>query len=170
MASRRPTARGRLKIPRACSSWVGYDLLALLAKPLDGELHHVAGLEEQRRRLDAEAHARRRAGGDDVARQKRHVLADVRDDLRDAEHHGARVAGLHALAVDLERHAERLRVADLVGGDEPGADRARGVEALALVPLRGRHLEGALRDIVDDAVARDVAERGGLVDVSGLAA
>src|SRR5256885_16184385 len=28
-------------------------------------------------------------------------------------------------------------------------DRARAVEALALVPLAGRHLEGALRDVVD---------------------
>ena len=41
-------------------------------------------------------------------------------------------------------------------GDEPGADRAEGVEALALVPLRGRHLERALGDVVDDAVAGDV--------------
>src|SRR5712692_2846318 len=92
----------------------GDDFLALLPESLDGELHHVAGLEEHRCGLDAEADAWRRAGGDDVARQERHVVADVRDDLRDAEHHGARVAGLHALAVDLERHAECLRVADLV--------------------------------------------------------
>jgi hypothetical protein len=36
------------------------------------------------------------------------------------------------------------------------------------LPLRGRHLEGALRDVVDDAVAGDVAQRRGLVDVLRL--
>src|SRR5256885_10034016 len=41
--------------------------------------------------------------------RSRHVLADVRHDLRHAEDHGARVARLHALAVHIERHVEVLR-------------------------------------------------------------
>jgi hypothetical protein len=45
------------------------------------------------------------------------------------------VAGLLALAVDVQPHAQVLAVADLVRGDQPGADRAEGVAALALVPL-----------------------------------
>src|SRR5256885_17100643 len=49
-------------------------------------------------------------------------------------------------------------------------DRARAVEALALVPLAGRHLEGALRDVVHHAVSGDVVERGCLLDIPGLRA
>ena len=92
------------------------------------------------------------------------------DDLRHVEDHGARVSGLHALAVDVEPHVEVLRVANLVAGDEPWPDRACAVEALALVPLAGRHLEGAFRDVVHHAVAGDVVERGCLLDIPGLGA
>src|SRR6266850_1653275 len=82
----------------------------------------------------------------------------------------ARVSGLHALAVDVEPHVEVLRVANLVAGDQPWPDRARAVEALALVPLAGRHLESALRDVVHHAVAGDVVERGCFLDIPGLGA
>src|SRR3954471_270025 len=74
---------------------VGHHALFLLPEALDGDPHHIAGLEEHRTGLDAHAHARRRAGGDDVARQERHVVTHVRDDLRHAEDHGARIAVLH---------------------------------------------------------------------------
>src|ERR1700685_522271 len=56
-----------------CSVSVGllitplYHLLPLLAQPIDTERHHVAGLQE-RRQLQAETYARRRAGDDDAAR------------------------------------------------------------------------------------------------------
>src|SRR5678815_1195650 len=88
-------------------AWPGDHLLLLLAQAADAERHHVARLEEHRLGLDPEAHARRRAGADHVARQERHELADVRHDLRAVEDHRARVAGLHALAVDVEPHVER---------------------------------------------------------------
>ena len=58
--------------------------------------------------------AGRRAGGDHVAGQQRHVARDVGDDRRDAEDHRLRVARLPALAVDVEPHVEILRVPDLV--------------------------------------------------------
>ena len=56
-----------------------------------------------------DADARRRAGGDDVARLEQHELADIADEMRDAEDHRLGVAGLHALAVDVEEHVEVLR-------------------------------------------------------------
>ena len=66
------------------------------------------------RRLHAERDARRRAGGDHVARQQRHVARYVGDELGDAEDHRPRVAGLPPLAVDVEPHVEVLRILDLV--------------------------------------------------------
>src|ERR1043165_9030046 len=64
---------------------VGHYALLLLTQARNRETHHIPGLQEQRVRLDAEDHARRRAGADDVAGKERHVLAHVRDDLRAAE-------------------------------------------------------------------------------------
>jgi hypothetical protein len=53
-----------------------------------------------------------------------------------------------------------LRVFDLVGGDEPGPDRAEGVAPLALVPgAASLELVFTLGDVVDDAVAGDMLER-----------
>ena len=69
-------------------------------------------------------------------------------------------AALARLAVDGRPHLEALRIANLVGGHQPGADRREGVRALA---LGGRapvlHLERALRHVVDDAVGGDVLQR-----------
>src|ERR1700712_5259082 len=120
-------ARG-LVLPR-------HDLLALLAELLDAERDDVAGLEELRRRLHAQAHARRRAGDDDVARLHDEELRAVPDQVFAAEDHGLGVAALALLAVDVEPHVEVLRILDFVLGDEPRADRAEGLGAFALAPL-----------------------------------
>ena len=97
------------------------------------------------RRLHAERDARRRAGRDDVAGQQRHVARHVGDELRDAEDHRLRVAGLPALPVDVEPHPEVLRILDLVGGDEPRPERPERVAALALAPLRSRSSSSGTR-------------------------
>src|SRR6478609_7103910 len=109
-------------------------LLRLLAQPGDAQAHGIARLQENRRGLAAHAHARRRAGADQVPGVQRHEAADVADQLRDAEHHGPGAAVLEALAIDLQPHVEILRVADFIGRHQPRADRAEGVAALALVP------------------------------------
>src|SRR5690349_16550035 len=57
----------RHRRPPSTLCGVGDNLLFLLAEPLDGERHHIAGLEEHGIGLDAEAYARRRARADDVA-------------------------------------------------------------------------------------------------------
>ena len=138
---RRRRVRGRTSVPgpqRRTPLRPRHDLLLLLAEPLDAERDDVAGLEVSAARLHAHAHARRRAGGDDVAGQQRHVARDVGDERGDAEDHRPRVAALPALAVDVEPHVEVLRILDLVGRHEPRPERSERVAALALAPLRRR--------------------------------
>src|SRR3546814_8319178 len=109
---------------------------------------------------------RSRAGGDDVAGLQAHEAADVADQVRHAEHHGAGAAILEALAVHLEPEGEILRVGHFVRRHQPGADRAEGVGALALHPLAGAlDLEAALGDVVHDAIAGDVLQGVGFIDV-----
>src|SRR5512134_3922468 len=57
-----------------------HDLLLLFAQPVYAEPHHVTAFEEYGFGFHAQAHPRRRAGGDDVARHQRHELADVTHD------------------------------------------------------------------------------------------
>src|ERR1700693_789769 len=134
-----------------------HDLLLLLAELVDAEGDDVAGLEEYRCRLHAEANARRRAGDDDVARLHDEELRAVPHQIFAAEDHGLGVAALALLAIDVEPHVEVLRVLDLVLGDEPRADGPEGLAALALVPLAAGalDLEVALGYVVRHEVAGD---------------
>src|SRR5207245_7163329 len=145
------------------------DLVALGAQARDAHLDHVAWLQVTRW-LRAVTHARRRPGGDHVTRAQRHEAADVGDQGRDREDHLAGVAVLAALAVHRRPQRHGLRIAGLVGGDEPRARRPERVGALA---LGGRaavlHLERALGDVVHQAVAGDVAKRLRLVDIARVA-
>src|SRR3546814_11145478 len=83
---------------------------------------------------------RSRAGGDDVAGLQAHEAADVADQVRHAEHHGACAAIREALAVHLEPEGENLSDGRFVRRDQPGADRAEGFGDLRL-----HHLAGALQ-------------------------
>src|SRR4051794_34162725 len=111
------------------------DLLLLRAEAVDAELDDVADLEELRLGLHAERDARRGAGDDDVAGLHDEILRAPPDDFGDAEDHRLGVAVLAILAVDLEPDLEVLRVFELVLGDDPRADRAEALAALALGPL-----------------------------------
>ncbi len=137
-------------------------------KPLDPQSHHVAFLEEHRRRLHAQPHARRRAGDDDVARLHDEELRAVPDQMLGAEDHGARVAALALLAVDVEPHVEVLHVLDLVARHQPRPDRPEGLAAFALVPLAAgaRDLEVALGDVVRHEIAGDGVLRFRLVEIA----
>src|SRR5271166_6744870 len=105
----------------------GDDALRLLAEPLDAEPHRLPRLQEHRLRLDAEADTRWRAGRDDVTRLQRDEVADVADDLADAEDHRLGRAVLIAMAVDFGPQTQLLRVLDLVLRHHPGAGRAERV-------------------------------------------
>ena len=69
-------------------------------------------------------------------------------------------------------HMSRLRVPDLVLGDEPGAERAERLAALALVPLAARalDLEGAFGNVVGEAIAGDGVHRLVLGEIARAAA
>ena len=144
--------------------------MALSAEAFDAEGHDLSGAEVDGGLL-AEAYSGRGAGGDDVAGVEAHEVAEVADQVGDSVDHGGGGAVLVAVTVDFEPHAEVLGVGDFVGGDEPWADGAEGVCGLALDPLAGAfELEGALGEVVDDAVAGDVGEGVGLGDVAGFLA
>ncbi len=85
-----------------------------------------------------------------------------------AEDHGAGVAALALLTVDVEPHVEVLHVLDLVLGDEPRPDRPEGLAAFALVPLAAGalDLEGALGDVVRHEIAGDGVLRLGAVEIA----
>ena len=57
----------------------------------------------------------------------------------------------------MQRDIELVRVADFVGGDQPGPKRLQRVGALALGPLRAAlELKDALGYVIADAEARDM--------------
>src|ERR1700749_497530 len=60
----------------------GDHFLRLLAQLVDPKPHGITGFQVNRRRLASHAHARRRAGGDDVPRLERHEPADVTHQMR----------------------------------------------------------------------------------------
>src|SRR4029077_11410447 len=100
---------------------------------------------------------------DEILRAAPHDMAAVED-------HGRGVAALAFLAVDVEPHGELLRVLDLVLVDEPRAERAESLAALALGPLPGAlDLEHALGDVVGEAIAGDHVERLVLAQVARAA-
>src|SRR5438876_2693182 len=159
LAPSQPT-RGR-GAPRGLR--VDHDM-TLGSQAVDPHLHHVARLEIARR-LGAMADSGRSAGGDEIADPERHEAADIGDELADREDHVLGVTALTVLAVDRGPEREPLRVGDLVGGHEPGTDGSEGVRALALGGAAAvLHLEGALGDVVHEAIRRDVTEGVGLVD------
>src|SRR5207244_3167657 len=131
------------------------DTLALTCEARTAQLDHVARLQVSRR-LRAVAHTRRRARRDDVAGAQGHEAAHVGDQRRDREDHLRGVPVLPALAVDRRPERQGLRVAGLIGRDEP---RARGAERVGALALGRRpavlHLELALGDVVHQAVAGD---------------
>src|SRR6266511_1715910 len=76
------------------------------------------------------------------------------------EDHGAGSAALALLAVDVEPHAQMLRILDLVLGDEPRPERTEALGAFAFGPLPGAlELEDALGHVVRQAIAGDHVQR-----------
>src|SRR5216117_1461207 len=112
----------------------GTDVLASRAEPVDAELHLVPRDEVARRAL-AECYAGGGAGGDDVAGQERHELADITDERRHVEDELAGRAALLHFAVHLEPHREVVHVRNLVRRGEKRSQRREAVAALALHPL-----------------------------------
>lgn len=69
---------------------------------------------------------------------------------------------LARLAIDAQLHSQVMRVRDFIGGDDPGAQRTEGIDALAETENTGLHfaaLDIARGDVVEDHVTADVAWR-----------
>src|SRR5690349_11830478 len=176
-ATRSPPGRG-FPPQRCCSRGKArrklplrrHHLLPLLAELLDAERDDVAGFEKARW-LHAETDARRRAGDDHVARLHDEILRARPNDVAAIEDHGRGVAALAFVAVDVEPHVEVLRILDLVLGDEPRSERAKGLAAFAFGPLSGAlDLKHALGDVVGEAIAGDHIERLLFAQIAGAAA
>ena len=126
---------------------------------LDLGLHHVAGLQVQRRRVRGEpGHARHGSRREHVSRgvSQRRVVGD---DLRDRHGHPAGVGRLPRLAVHAQLHRQVVRVGDLVRRHDPRAERAERVDRLAEREHARLHLsplDVAGGDVVEDHVAGDV--------------
>src|SRR5947207_2629223 len=128
-----------------CAKLVCGKALARRAEAVDAELHLVS-LDQKARRLLPEADAGGRAGGDDVAGQERHELADVTDERGHVEDEILGRAGLFGLPIHLEPQTQVVDVGNLVGRREKGAEGREGVAALTLDPLPPTlELEGPLR-------------------------
>jgi hypothetical protein len=76
-------------------------MLRLDAEPGNADTHALSSLEKLGR-PPPHSHAGRSAGGNHISRTQAHELADVRDQVRDAEYHGSRIAVLEALAIDFQ--------------------------------------------------------------------
>src|SRR5258708_27946158 len=109
------------------------------------------------RRGAREADGGRCCRRDDVAWLERQHAREGGDDGGDIEEHVLRRIILLELAVHPQCQAQALWVRDLVGSDDPRAERAAAIETLALKPLNARcGLDVARRDVVGDTVAYDM--------------
>ena len=131
------------------------------ANPIDGELDRVAALEKAPN-LQPAAIADG-AGAENLARVNRLVLRRIGENLLERKEHLPRVPRGARLAVHPDLDLERLGIADLVGGHDPGAEHIGAVEALALrgsqSALHFDRLPVTGGEIVEDRIAEDM--RGG---------
>src|SRR3974377_2334973 len=83
--------------------------LARFTEPFNTEFNDVARLEILRR-FHSQPNTRGSPSADDVARQKRHELADVGDEERYAKNHFRSRAALAEFPIDFEPHVEVTEV------------------------------------------------------------
>src|SRR5580698_3731317 len=87
--------------------------LLLDAETGDAEAHGLAGAQILWRFL-SQADAGWGAGGNDIAGLEPHELADVGDQVRDAEEHGAGAAVLKTAAIDVQPELQVLRIGNFI--------------------------------------------------------
>src|SRR5258707_4738743 len=118
--------------------------------------HHFVSVPQPALRCAAEPHAGRRSGTDDIAGLQSHEARDMLDKLRNTEDQFPSVRMLERFAPNRKTNIKRLRIGDLVAGDNVRAQWCKGTEALAQGPLGGRELYVARAHIVQDSVAEYV--------------
>src|SRR3989339_1012886 len=110
-----------------------YGRLCLVPQAFNAQVHGLPGAQVHRRFLP-QSYAGWCAGGDDVAGLQAHEAAQVANQESHAVDHGGGAAVLIAFAIHFQPQFQGLWVRHFVGSDQPGAGRAKGVAALALVP------------------------------------
>ena len=146
----------------AAAGWLSRRRLAVAPELGRADHELVAGLQPDAR-LAGAADARRRAGGDDVAGLERHQAREVGDELG-----GSRRSGRRSRRPASPRRSGSARTRSRPsapassGVTIAGPQGAGAVEDLARHPLRGRELQVARREVVEQRVAGDVVERVGL--------
>src|SRR5882672_12835093 len=131
-----------------------YDL-TLRTKVGNTQIDRVPDIQIDRRLL-THTRPRRCTRGDDISGLKAHELTNVGDQERRPENHRARRAGLKALAIDVQPHIEVAGVGEFVCCNEPRANRAETIAALAFVPLPSSlQLKRPFRNIVAYAITRN---------------
>ena len=154
------TGRGRERADPGCLGVIGDprqlvdDGVLERTDALDLAAHDVAIGEVARWPLVV-ADARRRPGGDHVARLEGDRPRRERHERGNVEDHLGRARVLPGLAVHRRSETKRLRIAELVGGDDRRAHRREAVGTLRPQPLAVLALEVAHRDVVEDRVPED---------------
>src|SRR5512146_3136327 len=164
-----PYASGTSIVAARIESPSGTDHAAAIDEPtnaVDLDDDHVPVVQEPRR-LAEDADATRRPGRDDVAGLEGHEPRTEGNQVGDIVDHLGRGGVLEDLVVDQAADAQRFRIRQVVGRDDPRPDRAERVEALASHPLAVAELQVAGRHVVEAGVSQDVVERPGRRHVAG---
>src|SRR5690606_39245569 len=160
-AGRVPAGGGSLRVPappggerRSAAAVAGALVVGGGTGAVDTDLQATDLLDVQDHAVSVaeRSHSGRGAGRDHVARVQGHDGGGVSDQFADAEDEVRRVGALPGGAADVAAQVEGVRVRDLVGGHDPGAERGERVEGLA----GGAVLAGADGDVQDAGVAEDV--------------
>src|SRR5258708_7930975 len=130
---------------------------------LDGTFDDIARLEKKLGGVRlAHGDAAGRAGGEHVAGLERDVAREVLEDVGEFPDLVARVDAHALLAVHRADHPEVVRVADLVQGDDLGAERAEAGDVLAGPEARAGGdfalLRVAVGEVVEDGDAGHVVD------------
>ena len=119
-------------------------------------------------RLESETDSGRGAGGNDIAGQECHELADVAHEEGDFENEICSGAVLFGFSVDLEPEAQSVWVGNFVCCGQPRTQRGEGVGAFAFDPLTAAlELPGAFAVVVVEDIAGDMSHGIGLGDGAG---
>ena len=119
-------------------------------------------------RLESETDSGRGAGGNDIAGQECHELADVAHEEGDFENEICSGAVLFGFSVDLEPEAQGVWVGNFVCCGQPRTQRGEGVGAFAFDPLTAAlELPGAFAVVVVEDIAGDMSHGIGLGDGAG---
>jgi hypothetical protein len=137
-----------------------YGAIAELPQLFDGDDDLLIGLEPAFWGA-SEADTFGSAGADDVSGLERGDAGEVSDQRGDFEDEIAGAGVLQGFAIDGELDVEGVGIGDFVGGSDGGTDGGEGGEGFSKSPLRGRELDVAGADVVDDGVAEDIVHGGG---------